>query len=102
MTTKIWAGGAEIPLNPFVATLVGNVVKGIVSALKGISGAPERIELQMHQHAVTRLEVNYQPVSLQMASGFAQRIISSTLAGMLAPLKGAESAAEVIIRVLEE
>ncbi len=97
----MWADGQEIPLNPFVSALVGNVIRGIVSSLK-IEGSPAKeIEFRMHGKDVTSLEVEGKPISLQLTSGFAQTIAGSTLRGLVQPIEGTKNANEVIIRVEE-
>lgn len=97
MKVQLWADGDEVPLNPFLSTLIGNVVQGVVSSLKGIDGAPQRIEFCLHATEVTSLTVNRQPISLHLSSGFAERVIGSTLNGMLLPLKDVGEATDVVI-----
>lgn len=99
MKTKISVDGQELPLNPFVADLVGNVVKGIVSSLKTGANEIKKIEVHLQEQQIASLKLNDQPISLEMTTGFARRIVGNTLKGMLQPLKGVEGGKDVIIQV---
>ena len=92
METRIQAEGQELFLKPFVSNLVGNVVKGLVSSLKLDEKEAKKIEFHLRENQGVSLQVNDRPVSLEITTGFARRIIESTLRGMLQLLRGAESA----------
>src|SRR5262249_14119130 len=97
MQAKLWADGCEVLLNGFVAGLIANVSQGIVASLKMEDTEISRIEFRLDGKEVDRLEVNDRPVSLELATGFARRIIGGTLRGLVQPLKGVEEAGQIVI-----
>jgi hypothetical protein len=80
--------GVSIKLDYFVEQYVDHVVGGIIGSLRG-TGDVEQVELSVDDGQTVRINLNGEPVSLKE---FPILIIRSTLAGLVAPLKGVSGA----------
>jgi hypothetical protein len=77
-----------IKLDYFVAGYLDHVTGGIISSLKG-SGEIKDLELNIDSDGIVTVNLNGADIPLNY---FASEIVKSTVAGMLAPLKGVEGA----------
>jgi hypothetical protein len=85
MKGAVVVDGKKLFLNPFITTLVGNVIHGVALSLKSPQGA--HYEFTLRGQDLT-MRVDDQPVPLDL--GHAQQIVGNILHGILKSLKGAE------------
>jgi hypothetical protein len=85
MGANVIADGKKLSLNPFMESLIENVVRAVARSLK----APQTgaIEFVLHGDSLN-LTVNGQPVPLDL--GHAQHIVGNILRGIVQSLHGAE------------
>lgn len=97
MRVRIYSNGIEAHLSPFIGKFLGNVCFGIASSLK----TPEPIKtLQYDIDAdLVRIEVNQEPVPLNLSQGFSRIIIVDTIRGMIRHLKMADPNGVIRIEV---
>jgi hypothetical protein len=88
VTRKISLSVNDTPLklDYFVAGYLDHVTGGIVASLKG-TGEIKDIELEIDEDGIVTLTLNGADIPLNF---FATEIVKSTVAGMMAPLKGVE------------
>ena len=90
METSVIVDGKKLFLNPFMSTLIANILEAIVRSLKTDQG--DRIEFVLHENDL-HLTIDGKEIPLNL--GHAQQIVGNVLRGMAASLKGAESAKEI-------
>ncbi len=83
--------GEEILLDHFVRAFVDHTVHGILKSLEGTEPAAD-VDLTVKEDKVT-IQLNSKHVS---TNAFVNKIIRSTLSGMVAPLKGVTGDAKTI------
>jgi hypothetical protein len=88
MRIRIFSNEVEAPLSRFIGNFLGNVCFGIASSLK----TPQPIQSLMYEieGEAVRIEVNGNPVPLNMSQGFSRIIIQDTIRGMIRHLKLAD------------
>ena len=87
MTATIFVDGKKLFLNPFMATLTGNIIDAAAQSLK----APQGLQIRFVMNgAQVNLFVDGSEVSLDL--GHAQQIVGNLLSGLLRSLKGTETA----------
>jgi hypothetical protein len=79
-----------IKLDYFVAGYLDHVTGGIISSLKG-TGEIKNLVLNIDSDGIVTVNLNGADIPLNF---FASEIVKSTVAGMVAPLKGVEGAIE--------
>jgi hypothetical protein len=97
MRIRIFSNEVEAPLSRFIGNFLGNVCFGVVSSLK----TPQPINFlkcEIEGEAV-RIEVNQNPVPLNMSQGFCRIIIHDTIRGMVRHLKLADPNGTIRIEV---
>jgi hypothetical protein len=87
----------EAHLTPFIGTFLGNVSYSVASSLK-IPRPIKSLKFELDGEEV-RLEINGNPVPLDMSQGFSKIIIRDTLRGMIRHLKMADPNGSVRIIV---
>jgi hypothetical protein len=86
MKTRIFSNGIEAPLTSFIGNFLGNVCLGITTSLK----TPRPIQTLKYEveESDVRIEVNREPVPMNLNSGgFSKIIVSDTIRGMVRHLK---------------
>ena len=86
MNASVFVDGKKLSLNPFMTTLIANVIQAITKSVKASNG--KRIEFTL-QNDDLKLDVDDQNVPLDL--GNAKRIIGNILLGLVKSLHGAES-----------
>ena len=86
MNASVFVDEKKLPLNPFMKSLITNVIQGIAKSLKASTG--KRIEFTL-QNDDLKLDVDGQDVPLDL--GNAKRIVGNILSGLVKNLYGAES-----------
>jgi hypothetical protein len=86
MNASVFVDGKKLPLNPFMKSLLTNIIQAIAKSLKAASG--KRIEFTL-QNDDLKLDVDGQNVPLDL--GNAKRIVGNILSGLVKSLHGAES-----------
>lgn len=86
MSVSVFVDEKKLPLNPFMKSLITNVIQGVAKSLKATSG--KRIEFTL-QGDDLKLDVDGQNVPLDL--GNAKRIVGNILSGLVKSLHGAES-----------
>ena len=86
MATSVLVDGKTLLLNPFMSTLIGNVVQAVARSLKTPQGS--RIHFVLRGEELT-LRIDEQQVPLNL--GHAQQIVGNILQGITRSLKGAEA-----------
>lgn len=86
MSVSVFVDEKKLPLNPFMKSLIANVIQGVAKSLKAASG--KRIEFTL-QNDDLKLAVDGQNVPLDL--GNAKRIVGNILSGLVKSLHGAES-----------
>ncbi len=97
MRIKIFSNDVEAPLSRFIGNFLGNVCFGIASSLK----TPQPIQslkYEIEGDAVS-IEVNRNPVPLNMSQGFSRVIIHDTIRGMIRHLKLADPNGAIRIEI---
>lgn len=82
MQTTLLVNDQVIPLNDFTQIYLGNVIKGIVTALGQDS---ENIMLYIDESG---LKIYTEAGEVPLVKDFAKLLIESTIKGVLSPLKG--------------
>jgi hypothetical protein len=100
MQVRIFCGGQELPVSPFVGRFVGNVCSAVVASLK--APKPARTVLFDVGPGGMQLEVDDSPVVLDRRQGFAGTIVHDTVAGMLQHLKGIDPAGTTRVEITLE
>jgi hypothetical protein len=85
MKIRIFSNEVEAPLTRFIGNLLGNVCIGITTSLK--TPRPIRNLKYEIEGQDVRIEVNREPVPMDLNSGFSKIIVSSTIRGMVRHLK---------------
>lgn len=85
MRTRIFSNEIEAPLTSFIGNFLGNVCIGITSSLK--TPRPIRSLKYELEGQDVRIEVNREPVPMDLNSGFSKIIVISTIRGMIRHLK---------------
>ncbi len=85
MKTRIFSNGIEAPLTRFIGNFLGNVCIGITTSLK--TPRPIRNLIYELTGQDVRIEVNREPVPMDLNSGFSKIIVNSTIRGMVRHLK---------------
>jgi hypothetical protein len=102
MRIRIISNEVEAPLSRFIGNFLGNVCFGIASSLK----TPQPIKSLKYEieGESVRIEVNQNPVPLNMSQGFSRVIIHDTIRGMIRHLKLADpnGAIRIEIEIEEE
>lgn len=85
MKIHLFSNEVEAPLTPFIGNIVGNVCVAIAMSLK----TPRPIKTLKYEVGgeSVRIELNEQPVPLNMSQGFSRIIILDTIRGMIRHLK---------------
>jgi len=85
MRTRIFSNETEAPLTAFIGNFLGNVCIGITTSLK----TPRPIRSLKYELVGqdVRIEVNREPVPMDLNSGFSKVIVNSTIRGMVRHLK---------------
>ena len=97
MKVRIFSNEVEAPLSRFIGKFLGNVCFGITSSLK--TPLPiQTLQYEIEGDAV-RIEVNRNPVPLNMSQGFSRIIIHDTIRGMIRHLKLADPNGAIRIEV---
>jgi len=97
MKIRLYSNGIEAPLTPFIGRYVGNVCVGIVDALK--TSEPARTLRYDLEGASARILLNGRPLPLDLASGFAEKMIVDTVRGMVRRLKMDDPAGALRIEI---
>jgi hypothetical protein len=97
MKIHLWSNEIEAPLTPFIGRYVGNVCVGIVDALK--TSAPVRTLRYDVAGDSVRILLNGEPLPLNLASGFAEKMILDTVRGMIRRLKMDDPAGAIRIEI---
>ena len=97
MRIRIFSNEVEAPLSRFIGKFLGNVCFGIASSLK----TPQPIKSLKYEieGEAVRIEVNQNPVPLNMSQGFSRIIIHDTIRGMVRHLKLADPNGTIRIEV---
>ena len=88
MRIRIFSNEVEAPLSRFIGNFLGNVCFGVASSLKTAQPI-KTLKCEIEGEAV-RIEVNQNPVPLNMSQGFSRIIIHDTIRGMVRHLKLAD------------
>lgn len=85
MKIRLFSNEIEAPLTPFIGNLIGNVCLAIAMSLK----TPRPIKTLRYEIAgeSVRIELNENPVLLNLSQGFSRIIILDTIRGMIRHLK---------------
>jgi hypothetical protein len=85
MKIRLFSNEVEAPLTPFIGNLLGNVCVAIAMSLK----TPRPIKTLKYEveGESVRIELNENPVLLNMSQGFSRIIILDTIRGMIRHLK---------------
>ncbi len=97
MKTRIFSNEIEAPLTGFIGNFIGNVCIGITTSLK----TPRPIlslKYELDGPDVC-IEVNREPVPMDLNSGFSKIIVNSTIRGMIRHLKLADPEGTIRIEV---
>ncbi|MBN2242186.1 MAG: hypothetical protein JW793_05810 [Acidobacteria bacterium] len=85
MKTRLYSNEMEAPLTRFIGNFLGNVCVGITRSLK--TPQPIRTLKYELEGKDVRIEVNREPVPMDLNSGFSKIIVDSTIRGMIRHLK---------------
>jgi len=97
MRIRIYSNDIEAPLSPFIGKFLGNVCAGIADSLK--TPRPiNTLEYDIVGEAV-QIQVNGNPVSLDLSHGFSRVIILDTIRGMIRHLKMADANGAIRIEI---
>jgi hypothetical protein len=85
MKIRLFSNEIEAPLTPFIGNLLGNVCVSIAMSLK----TPRPIKTLKYEidGESVRIELNENPVLLNLSQGFSRIIILDTIRGMIRHLK---------------
>ncbi len=97
MRVRIYSNETEAPLTRFIGKYLGNVCYGIAASLK--TPLPIRsLKYEIEGESV-RMEVNGDPLALDMSQGFCRILIHDTIRGMVRHLKLADPAGALRIEL---
>jgi len=97
MKICLYSNEIEAHLSRFIGDYVGNICLAIVASLK--TTAPvQTLRYEVSEESV-RIELNRQPLPLNISSGFSEKIILSTIRGMLRHLKMADPGGDIRIEI---
>jgi hypothetical protein len=85
MTVRLFSGGRECFVSPFIARFIANVCRAVAGSLKA-PPAQGRIEFVLQEGRV-ELRVDGVTVPLDGRQGFASSIVEDTLRGLVRRLK---------------
>jgi hypothetical protein len=88
MRIRIFSNEVEAPLSRFIGNFLANVCFGIAASLKTPQPV-KSLKYEIEGEAV-RIDVNQNPVPLNMSQGFSRIIIHDTIRGMIRHLKLAD------------
>src|SRR5215471_4773582 len=94
---SIQVDGKRILLNPFMCSMVGNVVEALAKSLKSPRGS--RVDFFLRGDDL-QMQVDQKEVPLNL--GHAKQIVGNVLRGILNSVHGAENASEIQITWEEE
>lgn len=89
MPASVFVDGKKLSLNPFMSSLIGNIIQATARSLKTPEG--NRIELNLHGE---NLDLNVDGKEVPLTAGSARSIVGNVLRGLLQSLHGAESGKE--------
>ena len=97
MKVRMWSNKIEANLTPFIGKYIGNVCLAIVASLK-TSEPPGTLRYDVSGKSV-RITLNGNPLPLDLASGFAEKMILDTIRGMIRLLKMADPSGVIRIEI---
>ena len=97
MKIRIWSNETEAELTPFIGKYIGNVCLAIIAALK-TSETVRTLRYDVFGESV-RITLNGKPLSLNLNSGFAEKMILDTIRGMIRRLKMEDPAGIIRIEI---
>ena len=97
MKIRMWSNEIEANLTPFIGKYIGNVCLAIVASLK--TAEPARTLRYDILGESVRIALNGSPLPLDLASGFAEKIILDTIRGMIRLLKMADPSGAIRIEI---
>ncbi|MCL2877228.1 MAG: hypothetical protein FWF13_00420 [Acidobacteria bacterium] len=97
MKIRIWSNEIEANLTPFIGRYIGNVCLAIVASLK-TSESAVTLRYDVSGESV-RITLNDKPLSLNLNSGFAEKMILDTIRGMIRLLKMADPSGVIRIEI---
>ena len=97
MKIRMWSNEIEANLTPFIGKYIGNVCLAIVASLK-TSEQARTLRYDVSGESV-RITLNGSPLPLNLASGFAEKMILDTIRGMIRLLKMADPSGVIRIDI---
>ena len=97
MKIRMWSNEIEANLTPFIGNYIGNVCLAIVASLK--TSEPARTLSYDVSGESVRIALNGSHLPLDLASGFAEKMILNTLRGMIRLLKMADPSGTIRIEI---
>ena len=93
----MWSNGDEANLTPFIGKYIGNVCLAMVASLK-TSEPVSKLRYDVSGESV-RITMNDAPLSLNLNSGFAEKMILNTIRGMIRLLKMTDTSGAIRIEI---
>ncbi len=95
MQIRLFSNNSEAWVSPFIGRFLANVCTAIAASLK----APRNVRKICYEleGEDVRIQINGDPIALNMSQGFARIIVGDTLRGMIRHLKGMNQ--DEIIRI---
>ena len=100
MKIRMWSNEIEAGLTPFIGKYIGNVCLAIVASLK-TSESVKTLRFDISGEFV-RITLNGRPLPLNLSSGFAEKMILTTIRGMIRILKMDDPAGDIRIEITLE
>ena len=97
MKIRMWSNEIEVKLTPFIGKYIGNICLAIVASLK-TSESVKTLRYDVSGESV-RIALNGKPLSLNLNSGFAEKMILDTIRGMIRLLKMADTSGAIRIEI---
>ena len=97
MKICLYSNGIEAHLSRFIGDYVGNIGLAIVASLKTTEPV-QTLRYEVSGESVS-IELNRKSLPLNMSSGFSEKIILSTIRGMLRHLKMANPDGDIRIEI---
>jgi len=97
MKIRMWSNETEANLTPFIGKYIGNIGLAIVASLKK-SEQVRTLRYDVSGESV-RITLNGSPLSLNLGSGFAEKMILNTIRGMIRLLKMTDPAGDIRIEI---